>query len=88
MLSGALLACSLGAMAQVGNAASGVGKAAQGGVAQGDSLKNDSIWKDVDLGAVSVVASKPLIKMETDKMTYNVADDAEAKASTVPCSTC
>ena len=83
MLSGALLACSLGAMAQVGNAASGAGKATQGGVAQGDSLKNDSIWKDVDLGAVSVVASKPLIKMETDKMTYNVADDAEAKASTV-----
>lgn len=39
MLSGALLACSLGAMAQVGNAASGAGKATQGGVAQGDSLK-------------------------------------------------
>ena len=83
MISGALLACSLGTMAQVGNAASGAGKVAQSGLAKGDSLQNDSIWKDVELGAVSVVASKPLIKMETDKMTYNVQEDPEAKASTV-----
>lgn len=43
----------------------------------------DSIWKDVDLDGVTVVASKPLVKMETDKMTYNVQEDADAKASTV-----
>ena len=43
----------------------------------------DSIWKDMDLDAVTVVASKPLVKMETDKMTYNVEQDADAKASTV-----
>ena len=73
ILLGALLTCAIDGMAQTGNAAKDTG----------DKLQNDSIWKDVDLGAVSVVASKPLIKMETDKMTYNVADDAEAKASTV-----
>ncbi len=73
ILMGALLACTVDAMAQASNTA----KNSDG------KLQTDSIWKDVDLGAVSVVASKPLIKMETDKMTYNVADDAEAKASTV-----
>ena len=73
ILAGALLACAIDGMAQTNTTAQGTdGK-----------LQNDSIWKDVDLGAVSVVASKPLVKMETDKMTYNVADDAEAKASTV-----
>ena len=51
--------------------------------AQNDVEKNDSIWKDFDLASVTVVASKPLGKMETDKMTYNVQQDAEAKASTV-----
>lgn len=43
----------------------------------------DSIWKDFDLESVTVTASKPLVKMETDKMTYNVQEDADAKASTV-----
>ena len=51
--------------------------------AQSDAEVTDSLWKDVDLNAVTVVASKPLVKMETDKMTYNVQQDAEAKASTV-----
>lgn len=51
--------------------------------AQSDVEKNDSIWKDFDLASVTVVASKPLVKMETDKMTYNVQQDADAKASTV-----
>lgn len=73
ILLGALLACAIDGMAQTSNTAQGTDSKPQ----------NDSIWKDIDLGAVSVVASKPLIKMETDKMTYNVADDAEAKASTV-----
>ena len=50
---------------------------------------------DIDLGQlyistdatimsdVVVVGQKPLVKMETDKMTYNVADDAQAKTNTV-----
>ena len=51
--------------------------------AQNQVEASDSIWKDMDLDAVTVVASKPLVKMETDKMTYNVEQDADAKASTV-----
>ena len=35
------------------------------------------------LKGVEVVAQKPLVKMEVDKMTYNVADDAASKSSTV-----
>ena len=51
--------------------------------AQNQVEATDSILKDMDLEAVTVVASKPLVKMETDKMTYNVEQDADAKASTV-----
>ena len=36
-----------------------------------------------ELKGVEVVAQKPLVKMEVDKMTYNVAEDADAKAATV-----
>ena len=35
------------------------------------------------LQGVEVVAQKPLVKMETDKMTYNVGDDVDSKSSTV-----
>ena len=35
------------------------------------------------LKGVEIVAMKPLVKMEVDKMSYNVADDADSKASTV-----
>ncbi len=35
------------------------------------------------LKEVEVVGHKPLVKMETDKMSYNVENDADAKASTV-----
>ncbi len=35
------------------------------------------------LGAVEVVAQKPLVKMETDRMTYNVAEDEDSKTNTV-----
>lgn len=50
---------------------------------------------DVDLGTiylqddarqlegVEVTAQKPLVKMETDKMSYSVQDDADSKSSTV-----
>ena len=36
-----------------------------------------------ELEGVVVIAQKPLVKMETDKMTYNVKEDEDAKASTV-----
>lgn len=42
-------------------------------------MKDDS----ETLGEVSVVARKPLVKMETDKMTYSVEDDMDSKTSTV-----
>ncbi len=35
------------------------------------------------LQGVEVVAQKPLVKMETDKMSYNVQDDVDSKTSTV-----
>ena len=35
------------------------------------------------LAGVEVVAQKPLVKMETDKMSYNVADDTDSKTATV-----
>lgn len=50
---------------------------------------------DIDLGTlrfqddsqlmegVTVVAQKPLVKMETDKMSYNVQDDVDSKTATV-----
>ena len=36
-----------------------------------------------ELEGVVVIAQKPLVKMEVDKMTYNVSEDEDAKASTV-----
>ena len=35
------------------------------------------------LGVVEVVAQRPLVKMEVDKMTYNTEDDVDAASSTV-----
>lgn len=35
------------------------------------------------LAGVEVVAHKPLVKMETDKMSYNVENDADAKSQTI-----
>ena len=35
------------------------------------------------LAGVEVVAHKPLVKMETDKMSYNVENDADAKSQTL-----
>lgn len=43
------------------------------------SLKEDS----KTLKGVEVVAQKPLVKMEVDKMTYKVEDDPDAKSNTV-----
>lgn len=41
-------------------------------------LQNENVLKGVE-----IVAQKPLVKMEVDKMSYNVAEDDDAKASTV-----
>ena len=35
------------------------------------------------IGSVEVVAQKPLVKMETDRMTYNVTEDEDSKTNTV-----
>ena len=35
------------------------------------------------LQGVEIVAQKPLVKMEVDRMSYNVAEDADSKSSTV-----
>lgn len=46
----------------------------------GEILAQDSAEM---LKAGSVTAMRPLVKMEVDKMTYNVEDDADSKTSTV-----
>ncbi len=49
-------------------------------------LSLDTLWMTPNaktLQGVEVVAQKPLVKMEVDKMTYNVAEDTDAPASTV-----
>ena len=49
-------------------------------------LSLDTIYVSEDLQqlkGVEVVAQRPLVKMEVDKMTYNTADDVDAKSSTV-----
>ena len=53
---------------------------------QGGELNLDTLYIKENatmLKGVEVVAQKPLVKMEVDKMSYNVAEDADAKASTV-----
>lgn len=51
--------------------------------AQQEESVQDSIVKSLTLQEVSVVAQKPIIKMDTDKVTYDVTLDSDAKASTV-----
>ena len=41
-------------------------------------MENENMLKDV-----VVVAQKPLVKMEVDKMSYNVAEDEDSKSNTV-----
>lgn len=52
----------------------------------GETLHLDSLFIQDDvkqLKGVEVVAQKPLVKMETDKMTYDVQGDVDSKANTV-----
>ena len=47
-------------------------------------LGNVAMQEDATmLAGVDVVAQKPLVKMEVDKMSYNVQEDADSKAATV-----
>ena len=48
-----------------------------------DSLDVDSITWSKELDGVTVVHQKRLVKMEVDKMTYNVSEDEDSKSSTV-----
>lgn len=47
-----------------------------------NTLSTDTL-ADQTLEEYVVVAQKPLVKMKTDKMTYNVKEDADSKTSTV-----
>jgi hypothetical protein len=52
----------------------------------GTTLNLDTLYilaSENMLGGVEVVAQKPLVKMEVDKMSYNVAEDEDAKTNTV-----
>ena len=44
---------------------------------------NNNNKKSEKLDAVTVVAKKPLVKSELDKMTYDVESDPEAQANSV-----
>lgn len=46
-------------------------------------INDSAIHDSIKLKEVTVVAARPVVKMETDKMTYNVQQDTEAKAATV-----
>ena len=48
-----------------------------------DTMAYDSIKWSENLDAVTVVAKKPLVKSELDKMTYDVESDPEAQANSV-----
>ena len=48
-----------------------------------DSLRQTAIHDSLDLQGVEVVAQKPVVRMTTDKMTYNVQQDADAKTMTL-----
>ena len=46
-----------------------------------DSL--EAVYDSLELGGVTVTAAKPMVKMEADKMTYDVSADDDAKSATV-----
>ena len=48
-----------------------------------DTMAYDSVKWSENLDAVTVVAKKPLVKSELDKMTYDVESDPEAQANSV-----
>ncbi len=56
---------------------------AQAPVNKADSLPQTAIHDSLDLQGVEVVAQKPVVRMTTDKMTYNVQQDADAKTMTL-----
>ena len=48
-----------------------------------DSLKQQGLNDSLDLEGVEVVAQKPVVRMTTDKMSYNVQQDADSKTMTL-----
>ena len=50
---------------------------------QTDSLDADTVTWSKELDGVTIVHQKRLVKMEVDKMTYNVSEDEDSKSSTV-----
>ena len=46
-----------------------------------DSL--EAVYDSLELSGVTVTAAKPMVKMEADKMSYDVQADADAQSSTV-----
>lgn len=61
----------------------GLAAAATGTARAQFTLESDSTGLSVDLEETTVVAQKRVVKMETDKVTYSVEADADAKASTI-----
>ena len=48
-----------------------------------DSLAKDSVTWSKELDGVEIVHQKRLVKMDVDKMTYQVSEDEDAKSYTV-----
>lgn len=48
-----------------------------------DSLRQTAVHDSLDLQGIEVVAQKPVVRMTTDKMTYNVQQDADSKTMTL-----
>ena len=67
-----MLAMTSAAMAQVTNNETSGNMQEQQMTSRMDSL--DAVFDSLELKGVTVTAQKPLVKMEADKMTYDVAD--------------
>ena len=76
-----MLAMTSAAMAQVTNNETSGNMQGQQMTSRMDSL--DAVFDSLELKGVTVTAQKPLVKMEADKMTYDVAGDTDSKSATV-----
>lgn len=92
--SGVLLACSLSLLAADMPVSSAYTHMAAGMTADGkdsasdittakDTMAADSVMWSKDLDGVTVVAKKPLVKTDIDKLTYDVAADPESKVNNI-----
>ena len=76
-----MLAMTSAVMAQETNKETGNRIQEQQMQAQIDSL--DAVFDSLELKGVTVTAQKPLVKMEADKMSYDVGGDTDSRSSTV-----